>query len=281
MSELDTRILEENTEIIGLLYGQVSDELISVYCELNQVLLKSGYDNHLDAFEQLNNALEGDEISSERIAIVVDDTLREAVRVTLKLCGVYYDEDIRITDLVELARAVLDFDITDTPDEILSIIESNEDQYEAFLEVLQYTTSLTVEYWSTLLVEPPYDTGVLDRIKELCTEAISSDVSIDKDPELEKRIARLDEDALTNVTEVPSLESLYQLNLPTLLTSTIETNVAAFRTMSYIVSPDEVSFESNVTKLLDDFYTEPFDRIEAQRVHLSMREHQSTKYTGD
>lgn len=269
-------------DLVILLYGLASDELIQRYVELNQILLTSGYATQLDVFELMFTSIERDELDTMEVVIEVDNVLREACRLCLLECGLKYQEEISLDILTILTRAILLFDTTEDPQRIVDLIESSEEDHEALLEILEYITAVDANEWITVISD--VGTGVIDRIKDLAINATSVDYQVlDVDYQLSDRFNKLKTlvadkphqkqlvESLETLTTTPSLESLYMMHLNELVDASMEEAVGSIYSLSCIAnSLPEASFEA-AKKILDDFYPYPLDRQQAGQTLFNLK----------
>lgn len=269
-------------DLVTLLYGLASDELIQRYVELNQILLTSGYATQLDVFELMFTSIERDELDTMEVVIEVDNVLREACRLCLLECGLKYQEEISLDILIILTRAILLFDTTEDPQRIVDLIESSEEDHEALLEVLEYITAVDANEWITVISD--VGTGVIDRIKDLAINATSVDYQVlDVDYQLSDRFNKLKTlvadkphqkqlvESLESLTTTPSLESLYMMHLNELVDASMEEAVGSIYSLACIANTlPEASFEA-AKKILDDFYPYPLDRQQAGQTLFNLK----------
>lgn len=257
-------------ELISLVHGLASDQLISQFLEINQLLVTAGFTNQIDAFNLMDNAISLDEMDVTEVVAEVDSLLRESTRICLLECGVMFEEEISMDLLIELTKAVLHFDTTETPDLILGAIEASDDDHEAFLSVLEIVTSRDSSEWLTVVTDVGY--GLIDRIKsltELAAEAnnVVDDVDYEFNAKLSKLMHVGDKETLESLESLkstPNLDTLYVLHAHRLMEESTAIVVKSLYSLACVAYDNFDEAYLNVGKLLDDFYVDPIERHEAE-----------------
>lgn len=273
--------------LVTLIFGHVSDDLIRKYVELDHILQIGGMEQHILGLEIIERDLLADEIDSMGIPGIVDELLRLTAKAAINDCGVYYNEDISIDDLIELAHAVLMFDPGEDPQRVLDIMDLEDDRVDAFCAVLEHLYDIEFGVWMTIIEE--LGEGLMERIRDVCRSAIDTayDGSLPDSTEQVEYITRMQRMAaadpdLTVTDEVVSMEAMYLSSMSGLLDSPMEDVVRNLYRCAAHSSPTFEALQVNVGFLLEDFYAvETFEEQIAATKYAKSIAHEYETHYGD
>lgn len=275
MMELMEEELGNNQTLVELLYGNVSDILIGQYVELNNTLVSAGFTAQLEALDLLEPLVSGQEIDCLSVPGEVDGIFREAARLALMTCGVFFDEDTDLGLLTELCQTILHFDPTETPQTLIDKLSAADDDIDALCITLEYLTDRPYDDWLPVIAN--VGVGLIDRINDLAHRAnddatSTDDLTLKAQYDFAQRLTRLKElvkdndDVIPAVTSEPSMESLYLLHVPMLLDSSVSDATNSIMVISCLSHPTKDGMLKATSTLLDDLYDDPIKRMEAERV---------------
>lgn len=287
MTEQDLAIGAE--DLVTLLHGLASDELILLYVELNKVLLEATYTTQLDVFQLMFTSIELDELDTLEVVVEVDNVLRESARICLLECGIHYQEDVSLPTLIELTRAILLFDTTEEPQTLIDIIDVAEDDHECLLTLLAHLTGIDDGEWITVI--SGVNEGVIDRIRDVAKEVLTIDYQVDDiDYSLSDRLSKLKNVVADNTTQTqlvesleslaspPPFETLYMMHLNSMVEASMEDVVSSIYSLACVAHPrGDESFEAAVGGL-NDFYEDPLERQQAGQLLYNLKGNYSKVY---
>lgn len=285
-------IIEEdlgtNQTLVEILFGVVSPMLISHYVELNTTLVTAGVTVQLEALDLLEPMIHAQEIDSLTIPDEVDDIMREASRIALQVCGVGFDEEISISQLSDLCRIILHFDVSESPQTLIDKIESADDDIDAILITLSYLTDQPYEEWLPVITS--VGVGLVDRIKHLAHTANDlvihrTDADLKSIHEYQQRLDRLKQvqdselvEDLDGLHSEPSFESLYVIHLPAITQASQQDAVESIMAICCVSHTNSVDMLKGVDVLLDDLYETPTSRMSAEQIKESLLPKYQTVY---
>lgn len=276
---------DSSKELVAeLLLDNVSDDLIVYYCALAGILTEAGYQSHTDELEKLYSEYNALNVDILTIQTHVDTILLNALDNVLGMCGVTLTADLDIEYRVEIARAILTFDMSEEPEHLYRKLDNCVSDTEGLCKVLEYLTALPMDILYTAFekVEP----DIIDRIKAMIAAGITPGVADFRSAEevtasdiCAQRFEKLrlfKPDSLGGVIAQQadsadlSLETLYSANVIKLLKMPVEQAVQEIYSLSVLSSASFESVSVTIGECLDDLFVNIDDRAKAERMRPSL-----------
>lgn len=276
---------------LGLITAMVGNsatrEVLDIYTDMCMIFNEVNFDGHLDELELLFNKLDSQNISYTEVREAIHEIMMTASEVCLQRVGVEINPDTPLSYMVDILKNIVAFDATLEPDASLAYLEAAEEDIEAICTYLAFRTEHPIETWMEHVVS--VNTSTIELMK---SSLLKSSETLENAVELEEY------DATTHLTgediELFKKKELLKEMDPSLVSVDFVDNAKGFSKLfdevyrqvnaldqdDYIkemvavgamsTDTDIPSMESKMREILDDIYSSPTDRINANN---SLRNH--------
>ncbi len=258
--------------IVAMIGNSSTQPLIDVYAELCDMLDEMNFDSHLDELDLLYSKLNSQEMDFLLAREAIYAIMWTAGNTCLNRSGVEIVDDTPLNRIVDMVKYILQFEVTEEPDVILTLVDSSEDNVDVIAAILELKTQYDRTTWYEF-IETVNDSTV-GAIQNLLKEAIErqesySSVKLTLDPEIKMKRLSLKEAGLASelseyITESKSLEEFYDANLDHFMGMNQEDSVRGLVELG-ILSNEGSNLESSLSVILDDLYFDPLERLEANK----------------
>ena len=280
-----SNLVDELNENIDIFYireictYRKSDTLIKAAMALCEILTKHNMTAHVAELDFIYNQLSSLELSSEEAADGAIESVLVSGTMALEQIGVEISDETNIFDIIDLCDCLLSFEPQEFPENIKSMLESNNDSTEGMCQVISTLTNKPEGYWYPIVID--VNTNTVKRIIELCNEQerFGEDQKIidtlvakrlEKASDLtEGTLAQTLHEAADDLSEFTK-ESLYDMYLDRSSFHTLEESAKELMSLGLLCTESAEEWNEYVDYFFDDFFDDVSHRIEANKIRRNI-----------
>lgn len=270
-------MFEEDTNpgvelIVAMVGASVTETLLDRYVELSHLFTEMNYDSHIEELDILYSKLNSQSIDFLMARESIYSIMMAAVNYCLNRSGVEISDDTQLSCTPDLLRYIVQFEPTEDPYHIFTLIDEAEDNVDSICRLLELKTEHDRTFWYDVVTE--VNDSTIGAILAILTESIERQDSYDgeklvTDPELRLRKAILRDTGLESdlgdyVTESSSLNELYDKHIDRFVAMDMDDSIRELVGLG-VLSNEGSNVSSAISGILDDMYFDPLERLEANK----------------